>query len=80
MRLLDGKNHLLADLFFEYIVGIGCVSPCINNRKFSSAPLAPSVVSVARYSCCFVNDGLPHAHEAVEKSGLAHIWASYNSQ
>ena len=78
MCLFDGQHDLLADLFLEDVIRIGCISSCVNHRKFGSAPLASAVMSVTCHSGCFVNDGLAHPHQTVEKGGFAHIRASYD--
>ena len=78
MRLLDGEDNLLADLFLEDVIRVGSVSSCVDNRELGTAPLASSIVSVAGHACCFVYNRLSHADEAVEKCGLTYVRTSYD--
>ena len=78
MGFLYGKNHLLTDLFLKDVVRIGCVSAGVDNGKLRTAPFTPSIVSVARYACCFIYNRLSHPDKPVEKCGLSYIRAAHN--
>ena len=79
IALLDGNQHLLADLALEHIFAVRSETARIDHRELVAAPFAFAVMAVARHARRFIDDGLADAHQPVEQSRFAHIRASYDS-
>ena len=55
--LFCGNKYLFADFFFKDVIRIYYPSTSVNERKFTVAPLAFSVLSVTCGTGMFTNDG-----------------------
>ena len=76
--LVDGDDHLLADLLLEGVVRAGGPAAGVDDREFGAAPFAFAVMAVAGYARGLIDNGLAHADQPVEEGGLAHVRASYD--
>ena len=76
--LVDGDDHLLADLFFEGVVRTGGPAAGVDDRELGAAPVAFAVMAVAGDARGLIDNGLAHADQPVEEGGLAHVRASYD--
>ena len=76
---VDGDLGLLPHEEQNLTVGAGLNAAGVHHVKFSAAPLALGVKPVAGDAGGVLNDGEPLSHQAVEKHGLSHIGAAYDS-
>ena len=74
--LFHGDDHLAADSVLEDIVRIGRITAGVHHRELGAAPFALAVMAVAGHARRLIDDGLTHAHQAVEKGRFAHVRAS----
>ena len=73
VRLVDGDLDLRADGRLEDVVGVCGVAAGVHDGELPAAPFAAAVMAVAGHTGGVVNDGLPHADQAVEEGGFADI-------
>ena len=76
---VDGDLGLLPHEEQNLAVGAGLNAAGVHHVKFSAAPLALGIEPVAGDAGGVLNDGEPLSHQAVEKHGLSHIGAAYDS-